>query len=715
MTDMLASALEFASRGWPVFPIRALGKTPLTARGFKDATTDPTAIRVWWAKWPLANIGVATGSASVVAVDIDGDEGENSLVALTAQYGPLPQTLESRTGRGRHLFFVVSGSTIRNDTGRKLGRGIDVRGAGGYVVVPPSVHESGKPYEWIRSVPPAPLPDWLLKKLSATLRVKNNNDGHALIAAGQRNNTLASLAGTMRRRGMSRAAILAALLEHNREFCDAPLPEQEVQGIADSVCRYPHGPSTVGSAGAADSSAASAQSDDEGSPFLGDQANAERLASAYAGMLIYLADRQIRCAWDGRVWRLHDDGAWGRAAIETVRRMYLAAAREIDADSRERTAKRAVKAEGRMAQMMTLAQVSTKLERLKLSETFDQDPRVLNVANGILNLASGELGPHRADALLTKITGVSYVSNAKCDMFENFLAHTFGGNPGLIEYVTRFMGYALSGFTKEQAFWFFYGPKGATSKSTFVKLLRLLAGEYATTLPTQALIIDRNKNQDYGLAELAGVRLATAVEIGQGRHLDSAMVKQITGQDPIKACRKYENYFEFRSAAKLVIATNHRPTIRETSDAIWRRVKSVPFLVVVPEEARVDNLEEKLVQKEGPGILALAVRGFQRYLADGLQEPKEIRSAIEEYRESEDVVARFIDEHCVVEIGARVAYGTLYARFVEIAKANGEHLISSDSFAKELERLGYHQAKSGSVRYRLGLRLRESYESEPSS
>jgi putative DNA primase/helicase len=213
MSDMLAAAIEFAARGWPVFPIRALGKTPLTARGFKDATTDPTAIRVWWAKWPSANIAVATGPSSVVAVDIDGDEGEDSLVALTAQYGPLPETLESRTGRGRHLFFVVTGSTIRNDIGRKLGRGIDVRGTGGYVVVPPSVHESGKRYEWIRGVSPAPLPGWLLKKLSATLRVKNNNNGHTRIAAGQRNSTLASLAGTMRKRGMSRAAILAALLD----------------------------------------------------------------------------------------------------------------------------------------------------------------------------------------------------------------------------------------------------------------------------------------------------------------------------------------------------------------------------------------------------------------------------------------------------------------------------------------------------------------------
>jgi putative DNA primase/helicase len=216
------------------------------------------------------------------------------------------------------------------------------------------------------------------------------------------------------------------------------------------------------------------------------------------------------------------------------------------------------------------------------------------------------------------------------------------------------------------------------------------------------------------LAELAGVRLAAAVEIGQGRHLDSAMIKQITGQDFVKACRKYENYFEFRSEAKLIIATNDRPIIRETSDAIWRRVKSIPFLVVVPEQSRVNDLEEKLIDMEGPGILALAVRGFSRYLIDGLQEPKEIRTAIEEYRQSQDIVSHFIEEHCIVDAQEKVSYSRLYAKYVEAAKANGERPMSPDSFAKELERLGYKLWRSRGVRYRLGLRLRESHEPEAS-
>jgi len=690
--ELLASALDFAAKGWPVFPCAVRGKKPLTPNGLKDATTALAQVRAWWAQTPSANIGVATGP--VVVVDIDGAAGENSLAALVATHGELPPTLESRTGKGRHIWFAANGVRIRNSASQ-LGEGIDVRGDGGYAIAPPSVHESGRRYEWISDAALAPVPAWIAAKLKApTPRTKSNTNNGPAIPTGQRNSTLTSLAGTMRKRGMSPAAIVAALLEHNREHCDPPLPDREVQVIAESVGRYPAAEMTAADDGG------------EGSPFQGDQANAERLASDYAGTLIYLADRQIRCAWNGRVWRLSDDGAWVRAAIETVRKLYLDAAAEIDPDRRGSLAKRAIRSEGRTARMLALAQISTRLERLKFADTFDRDPLLLNVPNGIVDLSTGQLEPHRPDALLTKITGIPFISTAKCDMAEKFLAHTFDCNQDVIEYVVKLMGYFLSGLTKEQAFWFLYGP-GATSKSTFVKLVRRLAGEYATTLPAHALIIDRNKNQDYGLAELAGVRLATAVEIGQGRRLDSATVKQITGQDPIKACRKYENYFEFRSEAKLVIATNHRPAIRETSDAIWRRVKSIPFLVVIPEKARVDNLEDKLIEAEGPGILALAVRGFQRYLVEGLQEPKEIRAAIDEYRRSEDLVARFIDEHCVIDVTSRVPFAALYAKFVEVVKAGGEHPLPSDGFAKELERLGYQKAKSMSTRFRLGLRLRE--------
>jgi hypothetical protein len=244
--DFSKAAAPLASKGWKVFPIKPRGKTPLTAHGVLDASADLTQISEWATKWPMANIGLATGD--LVVVDVDPRHGGNeSLAALESKHGQLPQTLEAKTGGGgRHLFFLAEGATIRNSAG-KLGPGLDARGQGGYVCVPPSVHELGTRYEWTRRVAPVPMPGWVRARLSEPEPYPlANGNGHARIPQGQRNVTLTSLAGTMRKRGMSPAAIEAALLEENQTRCTpTPLSDTEVRNIAQSVSRYPAAPEKV--------------------------------------------------------------------------------------------------------------------------------------------------------------------------------------------------------------------------------------------------------------------------------------------------------------------------------------------------------------------------------------------------------------------------------------------------------------------------------------
>lgn len=159
----LAAALRYAERGWAVFPLGPRSKAPATAHGFKDATTDEEQIRAWWARTPDANLGVATGAPSgVVVVDLDGPTGEESWARFVLEHDGHSVTLTSRTGRadgGRHLWWRLDGDAdaYRNATG--ILPGVDVRGTGGYVVVPPSLHdESGKAYRWERgSAEPAPM------------------------------------------------------------------------------------------------------------------------------------------------------------------------------------------------------------------------------------------------------------------------------------------------------------------------------------------------------------------------------------------------------------------------------------------------------------------------------------------------------------------------------------------------------------------------------
>lgn len=230
------AALAYVRKGWAVFPCEARGKKPLTEHGLKDASTDPREIRAWWTTWPNANIGHPTGQQ--IVLDVDGPQGKSALAALERQHGTLPQTLTARTGKGEHFYFSPNRTRIRNSTG-KLGDHLDVRAVGGYTILPPSVHNNSKRYAWTTRTKPARVPDWLVRLLAEpTTPRPNESAGSQKIHQGRRNAQLTSLAGTMRRRGMSKSAIEAGLIKQNKETCDPPLDVSEVKRIAASVGSY---------------------------------------------------------------------------------------------------------------------------------------------------------------------------------------------------------------------------------------------------------------------------------------------------------------------------------------------------------------------------------------------------------------------------------------------------------------------------------------------
>jgi hypothetical protein len=256
---LLKAALWYASRGFPVFPVHGIrdrkctcskadcshpGKHPRTRNGFKDATTDQSKIKDLWEEWPDANIGLPTGpSSGLLAIDIDPrNGGDSSWDSLVQNHGLPPPTAEQKTGGGgRHILFRDPAVKVP----KELAPGIDVKSAGGYIIVAPSVHASGQLYVWDGSGPEvllnvADAPPWLLTRLAAALRRKPAMPAANVrkFSSGQRNNRLTSLAGKMRRNGASREGIEAALLEENQGECDPPLLEAEVRKIAESVARY---------------------------------------------------------------------------------------------------------------------------------------------------------------------------------------------------------------------------------------------------------------------------------------------------------------------------------------------------------------------------------------------------------------------------------------------------------------------------------------------
>jgi hypothetical protein len=261
---MLAAALKYAARGWPVFPVhttrdgrctcahddcKQVAKHPRTPRGFKDATTDAATIRAWWSAHPNANIGIPTGAVSgLVALDVDRKGGgEHAIAALEDDYSPLPDTAQDRTGGGgRHIFFKHPGVEVRNrQNPNPLRPGLDVRGDGGYVLVPPSLHASGKRYEWSDAAGGeiASLPPWLRAELVTANGTRPREAPAGKVAEGNRHGALVALAGRMRRVGSPQAEIEAALHAFNRANCNPPKSDAEIRKIAaDIPKRYPAAP-----------------------------------------------------------------------------------------------------------------------------------------------------------------------------------------------------------------------------------------------------------------------------------------------------------------------------------------------------------------------------------------------------------------------------------------------------------------------------------------
>lgn len=248
--SMYDAAIEYAKKGFAVFPLKYRDKVPLTRNGCKDATTDAAQIKAWWQKYPNANIGLATGSVSqnvfVIDLDIDEDcgiDGYHSLEDWQREHGDFPETWTAITGRGGYHLYYRGNGKIKNRAG--IIDGVDIRGNGGYVVAPPSIHKNGRRYEWEYS------PDeFELAKADNNVMYFLNHDDHRqsasftmpnIVSAGQRNQMLFRFACMMQAKGASDQSVFAATMAENESSCSPPLTEQEVRIIVSSATKYDKG------------------------------------------------------------------------------------------------------------------------------------------------------------------------------------------------------------------------------------------------------------------------------------------------------------------------------------------------------------------------------------------------------------------------------------------------------------------------------------------
>ena len=443
-----------------------------------------------------------------------------------------------------------------------------------------------------------------------------------------------------------------------------------------------------------------------------DVGNAELFAHQHHDRVRYCHGLKQWLVWDGQRWKPDTDGRVMTMAKQTARSLYRRAEHELDDVRRKALVKWAVESETerRLTSMVSLARseagIAIEADRL------DTDPLLLNVTNGTLDLRTGTLRPAHRDDFITKLVPVAYSPKAVCPEFERLLNRLFEKSPAVREYLQRIFGYALTGLTHEQCFFIFYGV-GANGKSTILRTILDLLGDYATTTRPETFLTKRGDGIPNDVAALAGARFVLSLETEQGKRLAEGLVKGVTGGDKLSARFLHKEFFTFAPQLKFFIGTNHKPTIRGTDHAMWRRVRCISFAVVIPDHEQDKQLSEKL-RAELSGILNWLVQGCLAWQRDGLGPPLEVQQATAAYRAEQDVLSVFLKDRCVLEPTAKSTKKELYETYGAWCEESGErHRLTLREFGKALRERGIDDVKVGNAKGCIGLRLRTTLDAEP--
>ncbi len=341
---------------------------------------------------------------------------------------------------------------------------------------------------------------------------------------------------------------------------------------------------------------------------------------------------------------------------------------------------------------------------------IDNDDSIINLKNGILDIETGEILPHSREARCSKIMNVSYEPEVKCPKWMQFIGSIFGGNQELIHYIQKMCGYFLTGSTKEQCVFFFYG-NGSNGKSTFINALEHIMADYKEKISIESLMI-RNPNGSApspDIAKLKGARLVIASEANAGHKFNEALLKDMRGGDSITARHLHKAPITFTPKYKLLMYGNHQPRVIGTDHGIRRTIKMIPFTQTFTDSQKDPDLMEKL-KTEKSGIFNWIIDGLKMWNEEGLGDaPKAIKDETDEYFARNDGLGEFLDEYTeetsvLTEMPSPTLFWYTYDFY---QKEFGEYSISSRELKKRMEEKGFKQ-KKGSTRCWDGIKLTDS-------
>lgn len=655
-------------------------RRPLRADPFAHLIRDAAAAAK--AMHATGVVGIACGEPSgVFVLDVDHDAGgDDSLFDWLCEFGKLPDCPRVQTPHGAHYYF-------RHDQRVKcrirVAQGIDVKAGGGYVVAPPSVLPGGATYFWdvdLDDVPIPHAPEWLITLVEAP-RITSGTKFKVptVIMQGERNDVLFRLGCSRRALGASDYEVALCLHTANDSLCEPPMPAAEIDRIAKSVCRY-----GIGTAKPATPTLSAAESDEFARVLaefpLTQIGMAQSMAALFGDDVRWVEPWKQWAVWDGTKWVPDQTGG------SHVKRLYRHICRGIHERGDEAARKWIRRQETNGACEGTLKQLAAQEGIAILPAQFDADPWSLNCPNGVVDLRSGRLRPHRRHDYMMRQTAAAYAPG-ECPVFSGVIATAMEGDAESIDWIWRWLGYGLTGSTAEEIFAFFWGATGQNGKSTILETMTRVLGSYAAVLNTAALMEQRygSPNNDE-IARLGGVRFVVAQETDENSRLSDSLIKHLTGGETMSVCMKYGHPFELTPRFKLTMSGNNKPRIGNFDAAFTRRLRLVVFGYRVPDDQRDANLKTITLPMEYPAILYHLVAACRRWQDVGLAQTTRMSDATHAYQLEEDSVRAWA-AMSVMHGNRIVAAASLYSNYREWCEARGYIAVRPTKFGQRMAAL----------------------------
>jgi putative DNA primase/helicase len=658
------------------------------------------------------DVGWQCGEVSgwMAAVDLDCGEARR----LAPKF--LPETLRGAKGKETPSQYFYRSSDLGYKKFSEIGGTAELialkasnNGRGHQVAVAPSVHREKGPYHFIGGYNPAAIAvvdkDELRHRvgmlataaLIARLLPPSRDEG-----GGGRHDLALALSGYMLRNGEA-AEDVEKMLTAAWEACNAPRQgvDDVRRSVRDTSARLTRNEPATGGRRLEE---LVPRMPEKIANFLGweqtsmreqrryyartDLGNAERFVDAHHDRVLWCPARKSFLCWDGKRYAWDERGEVVKLVHATARSIFHEAADAEDAQEQKAITKWAIASQNESRINAMLSQSKPYLA--VGMEELDRDPWLINFQNGTLDLRTDKLKAHNPADLITKIVPEDYDPDASCPRFKRFLKEALVDD-ALIKFVKRYSGYTLTGITRERMLAILYGF-GKNGKTTLVELMHEVLGDYARNTDVETLLIKKYQGVGNDVAALKGARFVSAAEVEKGRRLAESKIKQLTGRDTVTARFLFGENFDFKPEFKLWLSTNNKPIIQGTDDAIWDRIRLIPFRQRFDGSKADPKLPDKL-RNELAGVLAWMVEGCLEWQEHGLEEPKTVTDATKQYREEMDTLAAFLDETCVIGPMYRVLAESLYQRYAMWCDKSGERKDPKKAFVARLEERGFDRRR----------------------